>query len=128
MAVSRAFIDYVRDQLQPWGGGDITAQRMFSSAGLFRGGIMFALVHDDTLYFRTDAENVADFIAAGMAPFSYARAGRSVALGYHQVPAEVIEEPDELAQWAAAALAAAQRRSTPRSRARVRRPRPRRRA
>ena len=114
MAVSRAFIDYVRDQLRPWGGGGIAARRMFSGAGLFRDGIMFALVHDDTLYFRTDADNVADFVAAGMAPFSYARSGRHVALGYHQVPADIMEEADELARWAAAAFAAARRRVAPR--------------
>ncbi len=114
MAVSRAFIDYVRDQLQPWGGSGIAARRMFSGAGLFRDGIMFALVHDGTLYFRTDAENVADFAAAGMAPFSYTRGGRRVALGYHQVPADIVEESDELARWAAAAFAAARRRAAPR--------------
>jgi DNA transformation protein and related proteins len=129
MAVSRVFIDYVRDQLRPWGGGaGIAARRMFSGAGLFRDGIMFALVHDDTLYFRTDAGNVADFVAAGMAPFSYARGGRQVSLGYHQVPADIIDESDELASWAAASFAAALRRNAPRPRARVRRPRPRRRA
>ena len=70
MAVSSAFIDFVRDQLRPWGGGGIAARRMFGGAGLFRDGTMFALVHDDTLYFRTDAGNAADFVAAGMAPFS----------------------------------------------------------
>jgi DNA transformation protein and related proteins len=115
MAVSRAFIDYVRDQLRPWDGGGvgIAARRMFSGAGLFRDGIMFALVHDDTLYFRTDAENVTNFAAAGMAPFSYARGGHRVALGYHQVPADIIEESDELAEWAAAAFAAARRRAAP---------------
>ncbi len=128
MAVSRAFIDYARDQLRSWGGGGIVARRMFGGAGLFRDGTMFALVHDDTLYFRTDAENAPDFVAAGMAPFCYARNGRQVALGYHEVPADVIEQIDELAVWAAAAFAAARRRNAPRSRAPARPARARRRA
>jgi len=116
MAVSRAFVDYVRDQLQPWGG--VAARRMFSGEGLFRDGIMFALVHDDTLYFRTDQANVADFVAAGMAPFRYARGERQVALGYHQVPADILDESDRLAAWAAGAFAAALRRTAPRPRRR----------
>jgi DNA transformation protein and related proteins len=114
MTVSRAFVEYVRDQLRPWGAGAVAARRMFSGEGLFRNGIMFALVHDDTLYFRTDDRNVAEFIAAGMTPFRYRRNGRQVALGYHQVPADVIEESDELASWAASAFAAARRRAAPR--------------
>ena len=115
MAVSEAFVEYVRDQLRPWSGG-IAARRMFSGAGLFRDGIMFGLVHDDTLYFRTDTRNVADFVAAGMTPFSYSRGGRQVALGYHQVPVDILDEADRLAPWAAAAYAAALRRNTPRPR------------
>jgi DNA transformation protein and related proteins len=117
VAVSREFVDYVRDQLRPFGG--VMARRMFSGAGLFRDGIMFGLVHDDMLYFRTDAANVGDFTAAGMAPFSYRRGDREVALGYFAVPAEVMDEPDRLAEWAAGAFAAAVRRAAPRPRKRA---------
>jgi len=116
MAVSRAFVDYIRDQLRPWSAVD--ARRMFSGEGLFRDGIMFALVHDDTLYLRTDDGNVGDFTAAGMTPFSFGRAGKIVATGYFEVPAAVMDESDELAAWAAAAFAAARRRNAPRPRRR----------
>jgi DNA transformation protein and related proteins len=118
MAVSREFVEYVRDQLRPFGG--VMARRMFGGAGLFRDGIMFGLVHDDTLYFRTDAANVGGFTSAGMTPFTYRRSGREVALGYFAVPAEVMDEPDRLAQWAAGAFAAAVRRPAPRLRPRKR--------
>jgi DNA transformation protein len=110
MAVSQEFVEYVRDQLRPFGA--IAARRMFGGTGLFRDGMMFGLVHDDALYFRTDAANVGAFTSAGMAPFTYTRAGREVALGYFAVPAEVIDEPDRLAQWAAGACAAAARRKS----------------
>jgi DNA transformation protein and related proteins len=109
LAEASGFVEFVRDQLRPWGA--VVARRMFSSQGLFRNGTMFALVRDDTLYFRTDARTVAAFAAAGMAPFRYTRAGRTVALDYHEVPAEVLDEADRLAAWAETAYAAAVRRA-----------------
>ena len=118
MADASGFVEFVRDQLRPWGG--VVARRMFSAQGLFRNGTMFALIHDDTLYFRTDERSVADFAAAGMAPFRYARAGRAVALGYHEVPAEVLDEADRLAGWAEKAYAAALRRAQARPQAKRR--------
>ena len=113
MAASQGFVAFVCDQLSPWGG--VLARRMFGGQGLFRDGTMFALVHDDTLYFRTDEANVADFRAAGMAPFSYRRDGRKVALGYHAVPPDILDEADRLAAWAERAYAAARRRAKSRA-------------
>ena len=112
MAADSAFIDYVCDQLRPW--APVAARRMFSGHGLFRGGTMFALIHADALYFRTDAENRGDFAAAGMEPFRYDRGGRAVALGYHAVPADILDEADRLAAWAEKAYAAALRRAAKR--------------
>jgi DNA transformation protein and related proteins len=99
------FVEYVRDQLRSW--GPVVARRMFSGEGMFRDGVMFALVHDDTLYFRTDATNAPDFAAAGMSAFTYRRGGRTVALGYSAVPPDVLDAGDELALWADKAFRAA---------------------
>jgi len=116
MAAASAFVEFVRDQLRPW--GRVEARRMFSGQGMFRSGTMFALVHEDTLYFRTDDGNRGEFAAAGMAPFSFRRSGRKVATSYFQVPAEIVDEADRLADWAAKAYAAALRHgaSQPRKR------------
>jgi DNA transformation protein len=112
LASASDFVAFVCDQLAPWGG--VAARRMFSGQGLFRNGTMFALVIRDTLYFRTDATNADDFAAVGMEPFRYSRNGRRVALGYHEVPAEVLDEADRLAAWAEKAYAAALRRAAQR--------------
>ena len=111
MAVDSGFVEYVCDQLRPW--ASVAPRRLFSGHGLFRGGTMFALIIRDALYFRTDAENRGDFSAAGMEPFRYSRGGREVALGYHEVPADVLDEADRLAAWAEKAYAAALRRAVP---------------
>jgi DNA transformation protein and related proteins len=110
------FIAFVCDQLRPW--APVAARRMFGGHGIFRSDIMFALVHADTLYFRTDAATSAEYAAAGMEPFRYDRAGRSVALGYHEVPADLLDEPDRLAAWADKAYRVALRRRAPAAAAR----------
>ena len=84
---------------------------MFGGHGIFRGGTMFALIHDETLYLRSDAATHADFAAAGMGPFRYRRNGKLVALGYHQAPPEAVEDSELLGRWADRAFAAALRRA-----------------
>ena len=44
-----------------------------------------------------------------MAPFQYRRAGRLVALGYHQAPPEALEDEALLIEWAGRAYDAALR-------------------
>jgi DNA transformation protein len=103
------FVEFLRDQLRRW--APVTARRMFSGKGIYRGTVIFALFIGDTLYFRTDDENRGEFEALGMPPFRYERSGRTVALGYHEVPADVLEDTEELARWATRAYSAALRRA-----------------
>jgi len=106
MPVSPDYLDFLRDQLDAFGAFDI--RRMFGGAGLFRDGLMFALVVDDVLYLKVDDRNRPDFEAAGMAPFSYDRKGKTAALkSYYEVPPELPEDADELAAWARRAFDAA---------------------
>lgn len=76
---------------------------------------MFALIHDETLYLRSDEATRDAFAAAGMGPFRYRRRGRWVALGYHQAPPEAVEDSEQLGLWADRALAAALRRASQRA-------------
>jgi DNA transformation protein and related proteins len=110
------FIRYLRDQFRRW--GPVEIRRMFGGHGIFRGGTMFALIHDETLFLRSDDANRAAFAAAGMGPFRYRRRGKLVALAYHQAPPEAIEDSDVLGEWADLGFAAAQRRAA----ARVKKP------
>ncbi len=104
MARTSAFVDYVLDLLDPLEG--VSARAMFGGHGLFRDGVMFALIADDTLYFKVDDGNRPDFKAACASPFVYERGGRRVALSYYQVPADAMEDPDDLCAWAREAFEA----------------------
>lgn len=106
MAVNREFLDHISDQLR--GFGPVTVRRMFSGAGLFRGGLMFGLIARDVLHFKVGDANRGAYLAAGSKPFTYRRLGSDASLtSYYEVPAAVLDESDVLVEWARAAHAAA---------------------
>jgi DNA transformation protein len=105
MAVSEAYRDFVLDQLAA--AGRVTPRAMFGGVGLYLEGSFFALIDDDTLYFKADDSTRARYERSGSRPFCPFpdRPGQSMA--YWQVPAEVLEDPDELVIWAREALGVA---------------------
>ena len=107
------FIRYLRDQLERW--APVEIRRMLGGYGVFRDGSMFGLIHDETLYLRSDETSRAAFAAAGMGPFRYRRNGRLVALGYHQAPPEALDDAALLGEWEERAFAAALRRAAARN-------------
>ena len=108
MAVSADFLEFLKDQLR--GLGHVTSRRMFSGAGLYCDGVIFALILRDTLYFKVDDGNRRAYEAEGLRPFSYDAGGRTVEIGaYWKVPERLFDEPDEMVEWARAALAAGHR-------------------
>jgi DNA transformation protein len=99
MAVSDEFVEYVVEQLSGW--GEVSVGRMFGGAGLYRGGIMFAVIADDVAYLKVDDSNRDDFLRAGSAPFEpYPDKIKTTIRTYYEIPADVLENPAELAQWA----------------------------
>jgi DNA transformation protein len=99
MAVSDEFVEYVIEQLSGW--GEVSVRRMFGGAGLYRGGIMFAVIADDVAYLKVDDSNRDDFLRAGSAPFEpYPDKIKTTIRTYYEIPADVLENPAELAQWA----------------------------
>ena len=108
MAISEDFLDFLKDQLR--GLGPITARRMFSGAGIYCDGIIFALLLRDTLHFKVDDANRAAYEAEGMQPFTYQARGKPVRMeAYWRVPERLLDDPDEMLLWARDALAAGRR-------------------
>jgi DNA transformation protein and related proteins len=105
--------------------GPVQVRRMFGGAGLYAGGVMFALVSDELIYLKTDAASLPAFERERCAPFEYdTKAGKRALTTYWRLPERLYDDPDELAQWARAALAAARaQESTPkRSRGKLKPP------
>jgi DNA transformation protein len=108
MAVSASLAALLEEHLEPL--GRIALKRMFSGAGLYCDGVIFGLILRDVLHFKVDDTNRAAYEAEGMAPFSYAAQGRRREIGaYWRVPERLYDEPEEMLEWARAALAAGRR-------------------
>jgi DNA transformation protein len=108
MAVSDSLVALLQEQLEPL--GRIAFRRMFSGAGVYCDGVIFALILRGTLHFKVDDGNRAAYEAEGMAPFSYEAMGKTRQIGaYWRVPERLFDEPGEMLDWARAALAAGRR-------------------
>jgi len=84
----------------------LRARAMFGGVGIYAGQLFFALVADDTLYFKVDDSNRPEFERLGMRPFQpYGESGE--VMQYYQVPAELLEDPEALRSWAEKAIAVA---------------------
>ena len=81
---------------------------MFGGVGVYAGDLFFALMDDDTLYFKVDDSNRGRFEARGMGPFRPFGEGGEV-MRYYEVPGEVLEDVELLAPWVEDAVAAAAR-------------------
>ncbi len=106
MAVSASFRAYLLEQLgaiRP-----VTSRPMFGGLAIFAEGRTFALVANEVLYFKVDDTNRPDFEAAGMMPF-LPFGDPAKPMQYYEMPAEVLEDPEELAVWMTKAIAVAGR-------------------
>lgn len=94
--------------------GPVVIKRMFGGGGVFLDGLMFGLVVEDVLYLKSDQGNRAAFVAEGLEPFTYAKtSGATTVMSYWRTPERLLDEPDELRDWARQAYAAARRSRKP---------------
>ena len=105
MAVSEGFREFALEQLGR--GLDVRWRRMFGGIGIYHEDDFFALLAEDTLYFKVDDETRAAYVSAGSHPFR--PYGDEMSMNYFSVPAEVLEDADALARWSADAVTVARR-------------------
>ncbi len=90
------FKDFVMDQLSDLRG--VTARAMFGGYGLYRRDAFFGIIHKSRLYFKTSDETRATFIRHGMRPFR--PNGKQTLKTYYEVPADIVDDAEQLAEWA----------------------------
>ena len=101
MVADAQFRDNVLESLAVVGG--ITCRSMFGGYGIFADADMFALISGSALFFKADDSNRSRYEDAGSARYG--------SMPYYRVPAKVLEDRDELVDWARTSIAIA--RSTP---------------
>jgi DNA transformation protein len=102
MPASRDFTTFIQELFAPLGG--VTLRPMFGGTGVYSRGLMFALVADDTVYLKADAEGKKAFEARGCGPFVYDSKGKPVQMSYWKLPADLIDNAAEAVAWAKTAL------------------------
>ena len=114
MSVSPSFRSFVLEQLGRATTG-VRDRPMFGGVGIYCGVLFFALIDEDTLYFKVDGTNRADFEARGTGPFRPAGPDGE-AMQYYKVPEDLLEDPDSLRPWVDRALEVARRKRIRRTR------------
>ena len=104
-----SYAEFVLEQLAPL--GTITARGMMGGKTLYCDGTVFALIARGAVYLKADDGNRPAFEARGWPAFRPDENAPGT-MSYYLVPADVLENRDELARWAAEAVAAG-RRSVP---------------
>ena len=111
-----SFKEFILDQLSAI--PEVRAKAMFGAHGLYSGSRFFGILDEGRLYFKTDSVTAAEYLSRGMGAFTYQSKGRTVALGFHEVPPDVLENAGELVDWARRAVQVAEAKPPARSRSR----------
>jgi DNA transformation protein len=93
----------------------VRSRSMFGGVGIYSGELFFALIDEDTLFFKVDDSNRADFIAQGMRPFQPDGPAGEI-MQYYEVPPDLLEDTEALRSWMEKAVDVARRKRTARSR------------
>jgi DNA transformation protein and related proteins len=108
MSVSPTFRSFVLEQLAR-ATTSVRSRAMFGGVGIYSGEFFFALIDDDTVYFKVDETNRPDFEARGMGPFRPMGPDGEV-MQYYALPEDLLEDPETLRLWVDRALAVARRK------------------
>jgi len=94
------FKDFVLDQLTPI--PDLRCGRMFGSYGVYSGEKFFGIISKSRLYFKTDETTRKAYLQRESKPFH--PMPKMELKRYYEVPLEILEDRDQLIQWARAAV------------------------
>lgn len=108
MAVSNSYLEYVLERLGTVGA--VTARRMFGGVGIYFDITFFALIDNDTLYFKVNNENRQDYESEQMEPFR-PFGEDSYSMKYYSVPERIIEDNQLLREWMMKAVTAARKKT-----------------
>ena len=75
---------------------------MFGGYGLYEGDTFFGIIYKGRLYFKTNQQSATAYKKLGMRPFR--PNSKQTLKTYYQVPVDILENHDQLADWAQKAI------------------------
>jgi DNA transformation protein len=90
-----SYVEFVMEQLAALGA--VVSARFFGGTGLSCDGVLFAMIMGNALYFAVDDVTRPKYLAMGSSCFSYNTRKRRVDVTrFYAVPAETLEDQDQL--------------------------------
>ena len=112
MKKANSFLDFAVEQLGSVAG--LACRPMFGGFGLYAGERFFGIIFKGRLYFKVSETTRGRYTAAGMKPFK--PSAKMTLKSFYEVPADVLEDTDQLVEWAEAATEAALSKPAPNDR------------
>jgi DNA transformation protein len=108
MSFDEGLYAWVQEAMEPL--GRVTMRKMMGGATLYLDGVIFAILIDDGLWLKSDAEADAVWDAEGCDKFSVTfRDGKVDVMNYRRAPLDVYDDPEAMQRWAALAVEAGAR-------------------
>ena len=99
MSVDEGLYALMQDMLAPL--GPVTMRKMMGGATLYLDGIIFAILDEDEIWFKADAETDAVWDAEGCEKFSVTfKDGKIDVMNYRRAPSDVYDDPESMQRWA----------------------------
>lgn len=111
MATSPQYAEWIVDQLSDF--AKIETKRLFGGRAVLKDNLNFGLIFEDEFYLKADEQNQHRFEAEGCAQFTYQKADKTIYVSFWTVPESIIEDKEELADWARDSFDAALRAKKP---------------
>ena len=93
------FLEYVLSEVLADVDG-ISSRAMFGGYGIYKDGVIFAIIADEQLYFKVDESNRKDYEQYGSHPFVYSQGKqKSTTMSYWELPADIMEDRGEITRW-----------------------------
>lgn len=109
MSSDDGLVDWVKEAFD--GLETISARKMFGGLALYHEGRIFAMIADDLLWLKADADSDSVWDAANCPRFTFDFGEGKMAgsMNYRRAPDDVYDDADALRHWAGIAIAAAER-------------------
>lgn len=106
MSANDEILEILKDALGR--AGSVRGRRMFGGVGVYFDGIFFAIIDDGAIYLKTSDETRPRFAAECSRAFSYmTKNGRAELHSYWLLPERLLDDAEDLRDWASASVAAA---------------------
>jgi len=105
MRIKSSLASYVTEQLAFL--GPISNRSIFGAVGIFIEERLLGIVADEVLYLHTGPTNREDYLSRGCRQFKPYPNAFDLTTDHHQVPAEIVTDPQTLKVWGERALHAA---------------------